>query len=159
MFYTYRILHLFTNYLWFSLSGADYGWELPEGSSERHLQLSRPEPLAEDQLQGLEHPDDPRERLLRLEDPEGDQPCRQQPLFFASTSFPGQRWTANATSRRQQHCQVTFPSSLIFQADRHLADDVARSTTMTSQVTAHVKRSTFAKFHPIPTFATDSLSG
>ena len=127
------------NYLWFSLSGADYGWELPEGSSKRHLQLSRPEPLAEDQLQGLEHPDDPRERLLRLEDPEGDQSCRQQPLLFASTSFPGQRWTANATSRRQQHCQVTFPSSLIFQADRHLADDVARSTTMTSQVTPHVK--------------------
>ena len=159
MFFTYRILHLFTTYSWFSLSGADYGWELPEGASQRHLQLSRSEPPAEDQLQGLEHPDDPRERLLRLEDPEGDQPGRQQPLIFASTSFPGQRWTANVTSRRQQHCQVTFPSSLIFQADRHLADDVARSTTMTSQVTPHVKRSTSAKFHPIPTFATDSLSG
>ena len=106
--YIYRILHFLTNYLCSSLTGTDYGRELPEGASQRHLQLSRLEPPAEDQLQGLKHPDDPRERLLRLEDPQGDQPGGQQSQLPPPSGLSGQRWIANIASERQQHCQVTF---------------------------------------------------
>ena len=98
-------------------SGPHHGWQLSEGASKRHIQFSRPEPLAESQPQGVEHPDDPRERLLRPEDPQGDQPGGQQPQLPPPSGLSGQRWIANIASRRQQHCQVTI-THLMFQAIR-----------------------------------------
>ena len=108
----------------FSLfTGPYHGWKLFEGASQRHIQLSWVEPPPEDQPQRVEHPDNPRECLLRPEDPQGDQLGRQQPQLPPPSGLPGQRWIANITSRRQQYCQVTF-THVMFEAIRgYGADD------------------------------------